>query len=101
MPPALNVSWDVVAATDPGLRDHLFVAPVNGGFFPEVASPHLMAKKGRFNAAVSIFGASLTAQSGFSTTVRLHYHFGTVQPQHWMCGDDNFISSSHRVFSGK
>jgi hypothetical protein len=44
--PVLGVSWDAVAAEDPQLRDRVFIASVNGGFLPEVASPHLMAKKG-------------------------------------------------------
>jgi hypothetical protein len=43
---AFKVSWDDVAATDPDLRDQVFIASVNGGFLPEVVSPHLMAKKG-------------------------------------------------------
>ena len=36
---AFNVSWDDVSATHPDLRDHVFIASVNGGFLPEVASP--------------------------------------------------------------
>jgi hypothetical protein len=44
--PALGTSWDVVATANPGLRDRVFIASVNGGLLPEVASPQLMSKKG-------------------------------------------------------
>jgi hypothetical protein len=53
-----------------------------------------------FNAAVSVFGASLTAKSGYSTTVVSHWSFGNNTNQHWLCGNDNFLGSSHRVFAG-
>lgn len=43
---ALGVSMNALGTADPSLREHVFIASVNGGFPPEVASPHLLAKKG-------------------------------------------------------
>jgi hypothetical protein len=42
---ALRVTWQWVASLDPELISHLTIAQINGGILPEVASPHLLAKK--------------------------------------------------------
>ncbi len=42
----LGLTWDYVRQADPGLWQHAFVASINGGQLPEVASPHILQKKG-------------------------------------------------------
>lgn len=54
-----------------------------------------------FNGAVSIFGASLTAQSGYSTWVQSHWNFGDRTKAHVLCGSDNYIGYSHRIYAGR
>jgi hypothetical protein len=53
-----------------------------------------------FGGAASAFGASLTAQSGFSSNVISHWHFGYDYSAYWLCGNDNYIPYSHRIFAG-
>jgi hypothetical protein len=42
---ALGVTWEDVRSVDPELVSDLSIAQINGGILPEVASPHLLAKK--------------------------------------------------------
>lgn len=51
----------------------------------------------KWTAAVSVFGASIGAQSGASTNVKIEYGFGTRQT-HWLYGDTALPGSSLRVF---
>jgi len=51
----------------------------------------------RWSAAVSVFGASLSAQSGSSTFVKIDYSFGG-RPTHYLYGDNALPSDSKRVF---
>jgi len=43
---ALGLDWDAIARADRQLYDRLFVSSINGGQLPEVASPHILQKKG-------------------------------------------------------
>jgi hypothetical protein len=45
-------------------------------------------------------GVNLKAWSGASTYVKAHWHFGTNQANHWICGNDAGPASSSRVFLG-
>jgi hypothetical protein len=54
-----------------------------------------------FGGAVTVFGVGLNAQSGFSQYVSSHWNFGNDQLNHWLCGNDNYITSSTRIFAGK
>ncbi len=49
--------------------------------------------------AAEIFGASLTASSGFSKEVHMQLKFGAAA-RHVVCGDNDVPISSKRVFSG-
>jgi hypothetical protein len=51
----------------------------------------------KWSAAVTVWGASLSAQSGSSTFVKLEYAFG-AKPTHYMYGDTGLPSVSKRVF---
>jgi hypothetical protein len=51
----------------------------------------------RWSAAVSAFGATLSAQSGSSAFVKIEYSFGG-RPTHYLYGDNNLPSDSKRVF---
>jgi hypothetical protein len=42
----LSVTWEQLHAVDPALSERVFVSAINGGQLPEVASPHIIAKKG-------------------------------------------------------
>lgn len=53
-----------------------------------------------FGGAFDVFGFSGGAQSGASTYVQIHYSFGSQTSTHYLCGNDNYISSAHRVFAG-
>jgi hypothetical protein len=53
-----------------------------------------------FTGAASAFGASLRARSGFSSYVISHWHFGTAYPRYWLCGSNNDVTSSHRIYAG-
>jgi hypothetical protein len=57
----------------------------------------------RYTRGVSVFGVSLTTQSGFSESVELHYRFrGPRGKRHWLCGPDGRQSpfESGSVLSG-
>ena len=55
----------------------------------------------KFGAAVDVGPISLGAQSGMSTHVRMHIHFGQQQGQiRVICGDNDKPSYSSRVFAG-
>jgi hypothetical protein len=43
---ALGTTWDRFGAVYPALLEQAAVASINGGTLPEVASPHILAKKG-------------------------------------------------------
>jgi hypothetical protein len=43
---ALGLTWQQVADSDPALYERVFVSSINGGDLPEVASPHILPKKG-------------------------------------------------------
>jgi hypothetical protein len=53
-----------------------------------------------FTGAASAFGASLRAQSGFSSYVISHWHHGTAYPAYWHCGSDAMPAAAHRIYSG-
>ena len=42
----VGITWADVGAVDPTLLDKAAVSEINGGQLPEVASPHILAKKG-------------------------------------------------------
>jgi hypothetical protein len=51
----------------------------------------------RWSAAVSVWGAMLSAQSGSSSFVKLEYSFGG-RPTHYLYGDTGLPTDSKRVF---
>jgi hypothetical protein len=51
----------------------------------------------RWSAAVSVWGASMSAQSGSSTFVKIEYSFGS-KPTHYLYGDTGLPTDSKRVF---
>jgi hypothetical protein len=53
----------------------------------------------KWTGAVGVFGASLGAQSGASSSVRIHYAFGTGRGIHWLYGDDADPPDAHRIFA--
>lgn len=54
----------------------------------------------KFGGAVSFFGFTAGAQSGFSTYVTVNLNFGSGYNYHWICGNDAKPSTSHRIFAG-
>ncbi|MFN8076791.1 MAG: hypothetical protein U0Q15_15425 [Kineosporiaceae bacterium] len=51
-----------------------------------------------YDGAVAVFGASLTAKSGYSTNVDFELKFGS-NPSHLVCGNDGPPTSSSKVWS--
>jgi len=54
----------------------------------------------RYYGAVNVFGVGLDAQSGYSSSVRMHWDFGTGATNHWMCGNDGPSTSAAIVYAG-
>jgi hypothetical protein len=52
-----------------------------------------------WSGAASIFGASISARSGYSQRVAANWEFGS-QPLHLLCGDDGPPWASRHVFAG-
>jgi hypothetical protein len=42
----LNITWAWVDSIDQGLQERVLVSSINGGILPEVATPHVLPKKG-------------------------------------------------------
>jgi hypothetical protein len=53
-----------------------------------------------YDGAVSVLGASLSVTSGYSSSVAVHFRFGTALDQHWLCGDNGSIVDASRIFAG-
>jgi hypothetical protein len=75
---------------------------------PEIRRGHYSSASGfdrdsqkatRWQGAVQVFGASLTAQSGYSQFVQSHWTFGS-QPDHLLCGDNGPPARASRIFAG-
>jgi len=54
----------------------------------------------RYYGAVSAFGVGLDAQSGYSSSVQMHWSFGTASNTHWMCGNDGPTTTAQIVYAG-
>ena len=54
----------------------------------------------RYYGAVNVFGVGLDAQSGYSSSVRAHWDFGTGATNHWMCGNDGPTTTASIVYAG-
>jgi hypothetical protein len=52
-----------------------------------------------WGGAASVFGASLSARSGYSQFVHADWKFGS-EPEHLLCGDDGNPSESSHIFAG-
>jgi hypothetical protein len=50
-----------------------------------------------WNQAVTVFGATLTSQSGYSNKVWAHWNFNA---QRTICGNNDIISRSKRIWAG-
>ena len=53
-----------------------------------------------YGLAVSVFGASLSAQSGASKWVTQKWRFGRLFSRYYLCGDTGKPTVSERVFAG-
>ncbi len=70
----------------------------NGG--PKSSFTHNSSKNATFSGAVSVFGASLWAQSGYSTNVQLQWTFPTSGVKYWLCGTNDTPSYAAIVYAG-
>jgi Concanavalin A-like lectin/glucanases superfamily len=57
-------------------------------------------KAATYGAAVTVFGAQLSARSGFSSNVHIHWHFVTPGVTHWLCGSNNVPALAAIVYAG-
>jgi hypothetical protein len=53
-----------------------------------------------FSAGFTIFGVGVTSQNGWSSHVESHWHMGTGQPNHWLCGTNGPTTTAKRVLAG-
>jgi hypothetical protein len=86
----------------PQINQGCTVEPYRGNREPYGAGDFFERSANRavtWTAAAEIFGASLTASSGFSEEVHMRLKFGSER-LHWVCGDDDVAILSKRVFSG-
>jgi hypothetical protein len=54
----------------------------------------------KYNGSLDVFGVGLSVQSGASTFVTLHWKMGTKLGTYWLCGNDDFVTDSHRIYAG-
>jgi hypothetical protein len=54
----------------------------------------------RWTGDASAFGVGLSAQSGSSTWVTIHYNFNQNSGSRYICGNDAKPPSAHRIFAG-
>lgn len=53
----------------------------------------------RWEGAVGVFGASLTARSGYSKYVQGYWYFGPAA-DHVLCGDDGSPREAKHIYAG-
>lgn len=53
-----------------------------------------------WGGAAEVFGASLSARSGYSEFVSSHWEFGTNEAEHLLCGNDDKIQRATRIYAG-
>ncbi|MGH8992544.1 MAG: hypothetical protein ACRDZ7_13640 [Acidimicrobiia bacterium] len=70
-----------------------------GRFTPGTGFHRNKEKAVRWEGAVGVFGASLTARSGYSRWVRGHWKFGSAG-MHLLCGDNGPPKRAGRIFAG-
>jgi hypothetical protein len=70
-----------------------------GRFGPNTDMRRDTDKAARWDGAVSVFGASLSARSGYSKYVKGFWSFG-ADGEHLLCGDDGPPWESSHVFAG-
>lgn len=54
----------------------------------------------KWSVGVVAFGIELGSQSGWSTYVDSRWHFGMVGANHYLCGSDAGVTTSHRIYAG-
>jgi len=54
----------------------------------------------KYSGSLDVFGVGLSVQSGASTFVTLHWKMGTKLGTYWLCGNDDFVTDSHRIYAG-
>lgn len=54
----------------------------------------------KYNGSLDVFGVGLSVQSGASTFVTLPWKMGTKLGTYWLCGNDDFVTDSHRIYAG-
>jgi hypothetical protein len=53
-----------------------------------------------WGGAAEVFGASLSARSGYSEFVSSHWEFGANEEEHLLCGNDDKIQRATRIYAG-
>lgn len=70
-----------------------------GRFTPDTEFRRNKEKAVRWDGAASVFGASLSARSGYSRWVRGHWKFGSGA-MHLLCGNDGPPKRASHIFAG-
>ena len=66
----------------------------NSGFFRDANRAY------RWGTALTVFGVTLGARSGYSTSVSYRYSTGSQLGQHWVCGNNDYPLYATRIFAG-
>jgi hypothetical protein len=66
----------------------------NSGFHRDANRAH------RWGTALTVFGVTLGARSGYSTSVAYRYSTGSQLGQHWVCGNNDSPLYAARIFAG-
>jgi len=70
-----------------------------GRYGPDGSFHRIREKAVQWDGAVDVFGASLTARSGYSQYVRGDWSFGGA-PEHLLCGDNGGPLVARHIFAG-
>jgi hypothetical protein len=101
----VGTKW--IGSSDWGSDTNSFNGKCNNNYLEFKAS---FAKDGKFrrwqnhfanySGAITVFGFGLTNRSGASTNAEENWHFGTAYNTYYLCGNDNDVLHSHRIYAG-
>lgn len=69
-------------------------------FHPGHVMTRNQERAAKWDTAVEVFGAELSAVSGYSRFVEAHWKFGDAYEVHYLCGNDGTVFEASRIFAG-
>lgn len=71
-----------------------------GRFTPDTDFTRNKERAVKWEGAADVFGASLSAQSGYSQWVEGYWKFGSSEAMHVLCGDNGPPKRAAHIFAG-